>query len=304
MTSPTATLPAEIRVIDDLHLGDPHIIATYLLPGDEPAIIDPGPATVIPTLEAGLRANGVEPADLRAIVLTHIHLDHAGATGSLVARYPKLRVYVHQRGAPHLIAPEKLLRSATRIYGEEMDRLWGEFLAVPEANITALTGGETIALGGRRLRVFDAPGHASHHLAYFEDASGVAFVGDSTGVRMPGFSYARPATAPPDIDLEGWNRTLDLLLSLDPGFVAPTHFGAYSDAAGHIERYRERLMAWAEFVRAGLESGADEESQVERLRALSLAEVGPSPAAQSSYQHAAGVEMNWSGLARYWRSRE
>lgn len=304
MTTKAVTLPEHLRVIDDMHLGSPHIIATYLLLGDEPAIVDPGPTTVLPALEAGLRANGLDAGDLRAILLTHIHLDHAGATGTLVARHPHLRVYVHQRGAGHMIAPERLIRSATRIYGADMDRLWGEFLAVPEANVTALSGGEIARLGERRLRVFDAPGHASHHLIYFEDASGAAFVGDSTGARMPGHRYIRPATAPPDVDLEGWMRTLDLLRSLQPQWIMPTHFGAYADVAWHLDEHRARLMRWAEFVRDGLQSGADEETQIRRLVQLSRDEVGPSPEAQAAYEHAAGVEMSWHGLARYWRNRE
>jgi glyoxylase-like metal-dependent hydrolase (beta-lactamase superfamily II) len=133
-------LPDNIRLIDDMHLGRPHVIATYLLLGDEPAIVDPGPASVLPILEAGLREHGVALGDLRAVLLTHIHLDHAGATGSLLRAAPHLRVYVHQRGAAHLVAPEKLIRSATRIYGDQMDALWGEFLPVPAEAITALGG--------------------------------------------------------------------------------------------------------------------------------------------------------------------
>lgn len=303
MTDATHTPPDGIRVIDDMHLGSPHIIATYLLLDDEPAIVDPGPATVLPALEAGLAAHGLGFGDLRAILLTHIHLDHAGATGTIVSRYPHLQVYVHLRGAPHLIAPEKLLRSATRIYGDDMDWLWGEFLAVPEANITALGGGETLRLGGRTLRVFDAPGHASHHVMYFEDSSGAAFVGDTTGVRMPGFGYVRPATAPPDIDLEGWDRTLTTLESLRPGIVFPTHFGGYSDTEEHIGQFRRNLERWAAFVREGLASGASDEEQIERLRELAHDEIGASPEARAAYQHAAGLEMNWQGLARYWRTR-
>ena len=136
------------------------------------------------------------------------------------------------------IAPERLLSSAQRLYGDQMDELWGEFRAVPEANVTALNGGEVIELGGRAIQAFDAPGHASHHLIYFEQTSGAAFVGDVGGVRLPGASYARPATPPPDIDLEAWGRSLDLLRSLDPRVLLLTHFGPAPDPAahGHLRR--------------------------------------------------------------------
>jgi glyoxylase-like metal-dependent hydrolase (beta-lactamase superfamily II) len=156
-------LPADTRLIDLLHLGRPHIIGAYLLLGDLPALIDPGPASTLDNLEAGLAAHGLALADIQIILLTHIHLDHAGATGSLLRSYPHIRVYVHQRGAPHLTAPEKLIQSAARLYGDTMGRLWGPILPVPEAAIGTLAGGETLRAGGRTLRVDDPPGPASHH---------------------------------------------------------------------------------------------------------------------------------------------
>lgn len=296
-------LPDDIRLIDDMHLGRAHVIGTYVLLGDEIALVDPGPASVLPTLEQGLNALGLLLDDVRAILLTHIHLDHAGATGTIVARRPDARVYVHQRGAPHLVTPERLLSSATRLYGARMDYLWGEFRAVPEQNITALSGESTIALGGRVLRVFDAPGHASHHVIYFEERGGAAFVGDTAGVRLPGSSYARPATPPPDIDLEAWNRSLDLLRSLDPRMLLLTHFGPAHDPAEHVESYRARLMRWAEQVRAGLESGEDEQAQIQRLRALADVELRETSAETAQYQQATPMEQSWAGLARYWKKR-
>jgi glyoxylase-like metal-dependent hydrolase (beta-lactamase superfamily II) len=302
---PAYGLPNSIRLIDDLHLGRPHVVGTYLLLGDEPAIVDPGPASVLPALEAGLATHGLALADLRSVLLTHIHLDHAGATGTLVRAHPHLRVYVHRRGATHMVAPEKLLRSATRLYGEQMDTLWGEFLAVPEERITPLDGGETLRLGGRALRVFDAPGHASHHLVYLDESTGAAFVGDTAGLRLPGYSYVRPATPPPDIDLEAWRATLDALLAARPQLLCLTHFGPAHDPEPHVDRMWSGTRRWAEAVRASLERGEEEGEAVARLIALADAEMGAdaSPEARDQYRQAGAVEMSWHGLARYWRKR-
>jgi glyoxylase-like metal-dependent hydrolase (beta-lactamase superfamily II) len=306
MIQPDQTaLPADLRLVDDMHLGRSRVIGTYVLLGDEPALVDPGPTSTLAALEAGLAAHGLALGDLRVLLLTHIHLDHAGATGTLVARHPHLRVYVHQRGAPHLVAPERLLQSATRLYGDEMDRLWGEFRAVPEGNITTLAGGETLRLGGRTLRVYDAPGHASHHVIYFEERSGAAFVGDNGGIHLPGWQVSRPASPPPDIDLEAWDRTLDLLRQLDPRFLLLTHFGPIGSPAGYIEDYRACLRRWAEVVREGLAGDTDEAEQIARLRAYAEAELGREATAEdkAAYQQAAPVELCWHGLARYWRKR-
>jgi glyoxylase-like metal-dependent hydrolase (beta-lactamase superfamily II) len=267
--------------------------------------VDPGPASVLPTLEAGLREHGVALGDLRAVLLTHIHLDHAGATGSLLRAAPHLRVYVHQRGAAHLVAPEKLIRSATRIYGDQMDALWGEFLPVPAEAITALGGGETIRLGRRALAVYDAPGHASHHVLYVEDASGVAFVGDTAGLRLPESPLARPATPPPDIDLGAWRRTLDTLLSARPRTLCLTHFGPTPDPERHIAELWERTLRWAECVRQSLARGDEEAAGIAALAALADAELEPglSAEARAQYAQAAPVDMSYAGLARYWAKR-
>lgn len=299
----SAELPADLRMIDDMHLGRPRVIATYLLLGHEPAVVDPGPASTLATLEAGLASHGVALADLRAIVLTHIHLDHAGATGELVRRYPHLRVYVHQRGARHIVAPEKLINSAARLYGDQMDRLWGPIVPVPEASITTLAGGETLELGGRSLRVFDAPGHASHHLLYFDEASRAAFVGDTAGVCIPDRLIPRPATPPPDIDLEAWLGTLDRLEALGPRALLLTHFGPTYEPAAYLRDYRAVLGRWSEAVRAGLTSGADEAAQIERLREVARADIGAGVSDDeiALFEQASSIELNWAGLARYWR---
>jgi glyoxylase-like metal-dependent hydrolase (beta-lactamase superfamily II) len=299
-------LPSGVRLIDDMHLGRPHVIGTYLLLGDEPAIVDPGPSSALGSLEAGLAAHRVVPGDLRAILLTHIHLDHAGATGTIVRRHPHLRVYVHERGAPHLVNPEKLLRSATRIYGDAMDRLWGAIEPVPEENVMILAGGETIRAAGRAMRVFDAPGHASHHVFYLDEGSGAAFVGDTGGICLPDAPVARPATPPPDIDIEAWLRTLDIIDALDPRALLLTHFGPAYDPGAYLDDYRAALLRWADAVRAGRGAGLDEAAQVERLRLIARADLGPAASDQviALYEQASSVEMNWLGLARYWRKRD
>ena len=298
-------LPADTRLIDLLHLGRPHIIGTYLLLGDQPALIDPGPASTLDNLEAGLAAHGLALADIQILLLTHIHLDHAGATGTLLRRYPHMRVYVHQRGAPHLGAPEKLIQSATRLYGDTMGRLWGPILPVPETAISTLSGGETLRIGGRTLRVYDSPGHASHHVFYFEEQSGAAWIGDTGGVCRPDAPVARPATPPPDIDIEAWGRTLDTLRSLNPTALLLTHFGPAYRPPSYIEDYRAALLEWAAVVQAGLASGEDEASQIARLDALAQQSFGPAGSAEDAtlYEQASSTTLSWHGLARYWRKR-
>jgi len=298
-------LPADARLIDLLHLGRPQVIGSYVLLGEQPALIDPGPASTLDTLEAGLAAHGLALADIQIILLTHIHLDHAGATGTLLRRYPHIQVYVHTRGAPHLIAPEKLIHSATRLYGDTMQRLWGPILPVPEQAINVLSGGETLQIGTRALRVYDAPGHASHHVVYFEASSGAAWIGDTGGVCRPGTAVARPATPPPDIDLEAWQRSLDMLRALNPSVLLLTHFGPTYQPAAYIEDYRATLLHWADVVRAGLSSGADETTQIAQLDQLAQSNLGSQASAEDAtlYEQASSIMLSWQGLARYWRKR-
>jgi glyoxylase-like metal-dependent hydrolase (beta-lactamase superfamily II) len=298
-------LPADTHLIDLLHLGDPQIIGAYLLLGDQPALIDPGPASTLDALEAGLAEHSLALGDIQTILLTHIHLDHAGATGALLQRYPAMRVYVHERGAPHLVAPERLVRSAARLYGADMDRLWGPILPVPEAAISVLAGGETLQLGRRALQVYDAPGHAAHHLIYFDPASRAAWIGDSGGVCRPSVPVARPATPPPEVDIEGWQRTLDVLRALDPSVLLLTHFGPAYQPAAYIEDYRAALLLWAAIVQEGLASGEDQGAQIARLSELAKTSLGPAAAGQEAhlYEHASSTVLSWHGLARYWRKR-
>jgi glyoxylase-like metal-dependent hydrolase (beta-lactamase superfamily II) len=296
------TLPDRPITIDLLHLGRPQIIAAYLLPGPAPLIVDPGPASCLPALRDGLAAHGLRVSDLAGIVLTHIHLDHAAATGQLVAEHPGLTVHVHQRGAPHLIDPSRLLHSAGRLYGDQLNHLWGTVLPVPAERIITYQGGEQLNSGPLMLQAYDAPGHARHHLVWFEPQQRVAFVGDNLGVRLPGLQLTRPATPPPEVDLPAWQRTHDLIAGLAPRLLALTHFGCYDDVAFHLTDARRRLAAWAEVVRQALAAGADEEQGTAALAAQLAADVESlTPAQQEAFTRQTGaLTASWRGLARYW----
>jgi glyoxylase-like metal-dependent hydrolase (beta-lactamase superfamily II) len=221
-----------MRAIDTRHLGKEKVICCWEVDG---VLVDPGPQSTEATLLAAL--DGQVP---RAILLTHIHFDHAGATGALVRRWPGVPVYVHERGARHMASPERLVASAARLYGGEdgLRRLWGEVVPVPEANMRVLTGGETVL---DAFRVAYTPGHASHHVSYLHEPSGTAFVGDVAGVRIPPATYVMAPTPPPDIDVEAWDRSLDLVDGWAPRSLALTHFGAVDDVAPHLQAARERL---------------------------------------------------------------
>src|ERR1700719_1566923 len=193
----------DISILDTKWVGRPRSIAAALLESDgHRAIIDPGPESTLATLREGLHARGLSVAQLDAILLTHIHLDHAGASGSLVRENPRIAVYVHELGAPHMIDPSRLLASAQRLWPDNLHELFGETLPVPKENLRILKGGETLTLGARKLEVAYTPGHASHHVSYFDDVESVAFIGDTTGIRIDNAPYILPATPPPDINLE------------------------------------------------------------------------------------------------------
>jgi glyoxylase-like metal-dependent hydrolase (beta-lactamase superfamily II) len=273
-----------IRPIDVHHLGRPKVICAWLA-GD--VLIDPGPASSLPGLLEGL--DGAVP---RVIALTHIHLDHAGATGTLVARWPDVRVWVHERGARHMIDPTRLLDSATRLYGEHMDRLWGEVLPVPEANVDVLHGGEQ--LDG--FEVAYTPGHASHHVSYRHSESGTAFVGDTAGVRIPPGSHVLAPTVPPDTDVEAWHASIALLRSWQPQRLALTHFAAFSDPQEHLDRLESELDRWATRARE-----VDREQFARELAAD--VERHADAEAAVPYRYAAPYEHIYDGLARYWSQR-
>jgi glyoxylase-like metal-dependent hydrolase (beta-lactamase superfamily II) len=292
--------------IDLLWTGRPRSIAAALLKsGGTYALLDPGPSSTLPTLREQLRARGLSVADLDAILLTHIHLDHAGATGSLLRENPRIQVYVHSRGAPHMADPAKLLNSAGRLYGEEMDRLYGEFLPVPQENLRILEGGETLSIGSSKLEVIYTPGHASHHVTYFDPSDGVAFIGDTAGICVEGHPFILPATPPPDINLELWNSSLDAIAERKPSRLFLTHFGFANDPATHIAHYRERLQRWSELAGQILVSGAEETAAAHSFVESVTAELSGTLTAEEA-AHAifnGGLHLSWLGLARYHRKR-
>ena len=274
-----------MNLIDVRHLGRERVIGCWELDG---VLIDPGPTS---SMENLIEALGDE--EPRALLLTHIHLDHAGATGNLVRRWPELPVYVHEKGARHLADPAKLLASAERLYGDQMERLWGEVAPVPGSNLTPLSGGEEV-LG---FKVSYTPGHASHHVSYFHPPSGRAFVGDMAAVRIPPSEFVMPPTPPPDIDLELWEDSIERILDWRPESLGLTHFDAVDQPETHFDVVRERLREQGKLAR----ELSSEEFQ-HRIREQ-VAE-GADPETADALLQAVPPEQQWAGLDRYWSTRE
>lgn len=270
-----------------MHVGTPRVIGCWQV-GD--VLIDPGPSTGLPALLGSL-GDAYVP---RALLLTHIHLDHAGASGTLARRWPELEIYVHERGAPHVIDPSRLIESATRLYGDDMERLWGECIPVPEERLRVLQGGETLMLGAREFEVAYTPGHASHHVSYLHD--GTAFVGDVGGVQITPGSPTIPPTPPPDIDVEAWHESIELVRSWRPERLAMTHFGAADDVDSHLRELEERLDRWAVLAR-------DREREPFMAAIRREIAAGTQPEIARAYEEAAPADQMFMGLERYWRKR-
>ena len=285
--------------------GHDRVIATALLTGaDGVTLIDPGPTSCLPALEAGLHGRGYSLRDVRNLLLTHIHLDHAGATGTICERVPAMRVFVHERGAPHMIDPSRLLASATRLYGDRMDSLWGAFQPVPADRVTVLKGGERIEVAGTALEVLYTPGHAKHHVSYFNDQTGVAYVGDTAGVRVSG-DYLIAPTPPPDIDIEAWQASLDAIDNWQPVSLFLTHFGEVTPARAHLARFRVTVRTAAEAVRDLMKTPGTEEELAHRFAEVMRKDVRralPEREARAA-ELAAPFDQLWQGLARYWQKK-
>ena len=292
--------------IVDLHFqGREGAIATAVLRGPQGlTLIDPGPTSCLATLEDGLARLGGTLRDVRLILLTHIHLDHAGAAGSIVARAPHVQVGVHERGAPHMIDPVKLIASATRLYGDRMDTLWGPFEPIPAGQVLVFSGGERLDVGGRPVRVAYTPGHAVHHVSYLDESDGTAYVGDTAGVRVVG-DYTIAATPPPDIDLELWDRSLTTIDDWNPTSLLLTHFGTVSGARAHIAGFRQVLARTADIARQSLAQDGSDEDRAAAFVTLMRAEARGwlSEREAVTLELAAPFEQIWAGLARYWRKR-
>jgi glyoxylase-like metal-dependent hydrolase (beta-lactamase superfamily II) len=294
-----------IEIIDLDFMDREQVIASFLLRNEEgtsAALVESGPTTCLERLKAGLKDHGVSYDDVRQVFLTHIHLDHAGASGHLSELLPNATFYVHEVGYPHLVDPSKLVNSATRIYGESMDELWGEARSVPEGRIVILKDGEEAEAAGGVLVAHDTPGHAYHHLAYLEPDSGVLFTGDVAGIRMPGQSYVRPPTPPPEIDVEAWVRSIKHIREIDPASLWPTHFGSYEDVERHLGELEQRLQDWLLFVEGQMDEGAEREEISEGLKAKGDAEMlaeGADIGQSGQYDMAGNYPMLTDGLMRY-----
>jgi glyoxylase-like metal-dependent hydrolase (beta-lactamase superfamily II) len=306
----------KITALDTNWVGHPRSIAAALLESENHrAIIDPGPESTLATLREQLRAHAIEIADLDAILLTHIHLDHAGASGTLVRENPALSVYVHASGARHMADPTKLLASATRLWGDELKVLFGETLPVPPENLRIMEGAQTLTLGSRKLDVVYTPGHASHHVSYFDDAASVAFVGDTAGVRIENCPYILPATPPPDIDLTLWDESFKAILARRPERLFLTHYGYSDNPATHIAEFRERLHHWCAVAEQALASAAEDPATqdsdardaiamntfIKKSRAEMDENLGPVEAEHHAFT--AALNLSFLGLARYIRKR-
>jgi glyoxylase-like metal-dependent hydrolase (beta-lactamase superfamily II) len=277
-----------VQLIDLHHQGNERVIGSYLLDtGDGPALHDCGPSTSVAALKSGLAEHGLELRDVRHLLLSHIHLDHAGATGALVREHPGLQVHVSAVGAPHLVDPSRLEASARRLYGEAFDTLWGALAPVPEENVRVV--------GDRVLRFdcFPTPGHASHHVCYLDPDEGTLLAGDAVGVRIQPGRFVLPPTPPPDIDLEAWERTLDEIERRAPARLALVHFGVADDVGAHVAELRDRLARWSGRVRDGATS--------EEFVAAAVAEVPPDELAV--YEDAVPPWQCYLGLRRYWDKR-
>ena len=272
--------------IDLVHAGTARTVGVYLVEtGNGLALFDCGPSSCVPALKRGLAERGLELGDLGHLLLSHIHLDHAGAAGTLVREQPQLQVWVSEIGAPHLVDPSRLERSARRLYGDSFDELWGELAPVPEANVHIVSGR---AAG---LECFPAPGHASHHVCYFDGTT--LYAGDAAGVRIQPSRSVLPPTPPPDVDVEGWYRTLEEIERHAPEQLALTHFGVADDVSRHLAELRSRLDTWASRVEQGM-------SEVEFV-AAGKADLPEGEG--DAYDRAMPFWQSYAGLKRYWDTR-
>ncbi len=294
-----------VHRIDLVWNGQPGQVAAYLVDGgDELALVETGPASTLPAVFDALRDLGRAPEELTHLLVTHVHLDHAGGAGTLLRHTPRARVYVHPRGAPHLADPSRLLASATQLYGDRMDALWGEMAPVPRDRLVVLNDGDEVRIGTRLLRAVETPGHAVHHHAYHDPAAGLVFTGDVGGIRLRRLPYVCAPTPPPDIDLRAWRESIRRIRALEPALLLPTHFGGVDDPEWHLDDLARRLDAWGrwteEQIGAGADSGALAAALGRRATVDIIAATG-SEAAARAYETAVPYPMMAAGLERWWK---
>ena len=297
----------DLYLIDHKFQGVPGTIASYLLTGDDDlTLIETGPATTTEALLAGVRAAGFDPEQITQLIVTHIHLDHAGAAGSLIERLPRARLFVHRVGAPHMIDPSKLLASAARIFREDMERLWGEILPVPEERVVILDDESTLRIGSRVLKALYTPGHASHHLAYHDAESGTIFTGDVAGARLSEAEYLRPPTLPPEVDLTLWRQSITRLQRLRASRLYLTHGGAFGAPDRHFDLLLSRLFFLAGWTEASLAMEQNTEvlaSELLQRESKEIIAITGSDDLVEPYELVAGSRLCIDGLARYLKNR-
>ena len=294
-------LAAGLDYFDLEFLGLPSVIATGLISGrDGVALIDPGPSTTLTTLRRTLEARGIAMPDVRAILLTHIHLDHAGATGSLLDECRNATVFVHEAGAPHIVDPSKLVASASRLYGAEMERLWGEIRPVPADRIR-IVGDERLQISGHTIEVAKTPGHASHHVSYFLPDAGIAFVGDTAGICRG--RVVIPATPPPDIDLVVWRTSTARILDWSPDTLFLTHFGPQRAPRVHFNDMWTRMEDWTRRVAASLARPGTDDERARQFTNEVMEDLTRDTSREEAarYSSAGRFDFSWGGLARYLR---
>lgn len=292
-----------VTPVDLLHRGLTGAITSYLVQNDEPTLVDPGPATTMETLEGGLEELGVSLGDIRHLLLTHIHLDHAGVTGHLVSRFPAMTVHVHEDGAPYLADPTRLVASTRRTFGDLHDELWGDVLPVPTDRIRGWRPGERGPV--RQVRPFSTPGHIGHHVAWLDEESGSILAGDSMGIILDPEAPAYPPTPPPAIDLAAWDQTLDLLVSIGAEQAGIAHSGLHPDVGGRCEQFRSVLQALEARVRSALDRG----EETEDARAFGEEMIADLAIYRSSdelhrYFDVFRPEIDYAGVVRYVRKQE
>jgi glyoxylase-like metal-dependent hydrolase (beta-lactamase superfamily II) len=308
---PTAEALPGIMAIDTMMGGREQVTSAYLISTGQPAVIETGPTTSLDALTKGLNELGMGPEDLAHVIVTHVHLDHAGGVGGLARRFPRATVWVHERGAPHLADPTKLVASVARVYGEErMRTLFGPVDPVEQTRIRPISEGDSVDLGDRRIEVIYTPGHASHHVALVDSDTGAVFTGDALGIHLPDIGVLRPATPPPDIDVEASVESISRIRDRAPSVLLFSHYGPVREVEELCELAIRRLQRWAGIVHDAM-AGTDNLGRIaEILEVETAGEFGAAPPdvpvqdARARYELLATTEVNASGLVRYWRKRE
>jgi glyoxylase-like metal-dependent hydrolase (beta-lactamase superfamily II) len=296
--------------VDARMAGRARLVSGYLLPGDEPALVETGPTTSAGAVVAGLTSLGLGPEDLAHIVVTHIHLDHAGGVGTLAGQFPRATIWVHQRGAPHLADPERLIKSAGRLYGEQrLLELFGPMEPVPSERLRAVDDGDRIPLGARSLEVLYTPGHASHHVALIDSAGGALFTGDALGIHLPDARVLRPATPPPDIDVEVGVQSIERIRRRAETVLLFSHFGPVSEVDELCTVAADRLRKWGRIVREALEETDDIDRIAELLERHTRSEFDEAlgrgeTVDRERLELLSSMKMNAQGLVRYWKKRQ